>query len=245
MNADLLSPRETARHCALFIDFDGTLIEIAPRPDAVQVPPDLVATLKALHERLQGAVAIVSGRAIDVLDALLAPLQMPGAGEHGLALRRHMAGAVMRASAAQVPLVWREAASALAQAAPGTLLEHKPAGFVLHYRANPQVGASLGAELASLVATDRRFEVLPAHCAFEVRPRGLTKGDAVAQLMREPPFQGRRPIFIGDDVTDAHGIAAAQALGGHGLWLAESFGTPAGLRAWLDRVAGGDDAAAA
>lgn len=245
MSLDLLSPCDTARHCALFLDLDGTLIEIAPRPDAVEVPDDLVPLLTALHERLEGAVAIVSGRALDVLDALLAPLRLPAAGEHGLALREHLGGPSARASLAQVPSAWRDAASALAQAFPGTLLEHKPAGFVLHFRTNPDAAAPLRAALAAMVVDDPQFEILPAYHAYEVRPRGVTKGDAVAYLMGHAPFQGRRPIFIGDDVTDAHGIAAAQRLGGQGLWLAESFGTPAGLRAWLARVAGGNDAPAA
>jgi trehalose 6-phosphate phosphatase len=142
-----------------------------------------------------------------------------------------------------VPQPWQDAARGWAAATPGVLLEPKHAGFVLHYRLAPAEGPRLQAALQDLLAGSATHEILAAACAWEVRPRGIHKGEAVRRLMQSPAFQGRRPWFIGDDVTDEDGIAAARALGGEGLRVPERFGSAAGVRAWLARLAADGDAA--
>ena len=224
---------------ALLLDFDGTLVDIAPTPASVCVPAGLREDLAALVDRLSGAVALVSGRPIAELDALLAPLRLPTAGEHGATLRASPAEVPRRLPLPEIPPHWRSMAETWAQGTPGVLVEHKPAGFVLHFRLAPEAGAMLHARLQALMGADAGFALAPASAAWEVRPRGIDKGGAVRALMAEPPFLGRRPIYIGDDTTDEDGIAAAQALGGTGLRVPECFGDAAGVRAWLAGIAAG------
>lgn len=116
-------------------------------------------------------------------------------------------------------------------------MERKAHGFVLHYRAAPALGPVLGDAMAALVAGSDRFVIVPARKAWELRPRGADKGTAVEALMRGAPFAGRVPVFIGDDVTDEDGMAAVRRLGGVGLRVAEAFGAPAGVRAWVQKAA--------
>jgi trehalose 6-phosphate phosphatase len=222
-------------HWALFLDLDGTLLDIAPRPDAVVVPPDLVATLQALAQRLDGAVAIVTGRARAVADTLLAPLALPGGFGHGAELRDG-AGRITGIDAMPaMPADWAARLAAELTAWPGVILETKPHGLVLHHRAAPQWrDATREALLALLRGHDDDFALMPAHMAFEIRPRAATKGRAVRALMQSAPFHTRRPVFIGDDVTDEDGMEAARALGGLGLHVGRDFhGGPAQVRAWL------------
>ncbi len=239
-------PGEVLRRGALFLDFDGTLVEIAPTPDAVRVDPALSGMLRTLHDRLGGALAIVSGRPLATLDAFLAPARLPAACEHGVVLRVAADGPAEEADVPSVPEAWRAAAAALAASVPGALYEAKPHGFSLHARQAPAAMPRFEAALRELIAEDGRFLLLPAHMAWEVKPRAADKGTAVAALMARAPFQDRMPVFIGDDVTDEAAIAAAEALGGIGLRVDDSFGDPAGVRAWLAQLLDeADDAAAA
>ncbi|MBV8401186.1 MAG: trehalose-phosphatase, partial [Acetobacteraceae bacterium] len=127
-------------------------------------------------------------------------------------------------------------AERIAASHPGVLLEHKANGFVLHYRAVPEAGLLLLEALEALLAGSDRFALMPARKAWEVKPRGVDKGSAVAKVMDRPPFAGRKPVFIGDDVTDEDGITMAHALGGAGLLVPVIFGDPSGVRAWLERA---------
>lgn len=239
-------PGDVLRRGALFLDFDGTLVEIAPTPDAVRVDPALSGMLRTLHERLGGALAIVSGRPLATLDAFLAPTRLPAACEHGVVLRVTAEAPAEAADVPSVPDAWRAAAAALAASVPGALYEAKPHGFSLHARQAPAAMPRFEAALRDLIAGDERFLLLPAHMAWEVKPRAADKGTAVAALMARAPFRGRMPVFIGDDVTDEAAIAAAERHGGVGLRVEESFGDPAGVRAWLARLLDeADDAAAA
>lgn len=223
---------------ALFLDLDGTLLEIAPSPDAVRVPPGLVDTLACVARRLDGALAIVSGRARETIDALLAPLSLPGGFGHGAELR-DAAGRRLGRDAPCPPPRWHAALSDYAARHPGLLLEAKPHGLALHYRAVPdRRDAVRAAMLGLLEEDDAGFDLLPAHMAFELRPRVAGKGRAVDALMATRPFAGRRPVFVGDDVTDEEGMQAARALGGLGLHVGRDFtGGPAQVRAWLARAA--------
>jgi trehalose 6-phosphate phosphatase len=222
---------------ALLLDLDGTLLDIAPTPDAVVVPPGLIASLRALRVRLHGALAVVSGRPVEQVEVLLPDAAQAIAGEHGGAIRHAPGEALDRIDLPTPPEAWFAAAARIAAAHPGALLERKAHGFVLHYRAAPALGPVLGEAMAALVADSDRFVMVPARKAWELRPRGADKGTAVTAVMRRAPFAGRVPVFIGDDVTDEDGMAAVRRLGGVGLRVADTFGTPAGVRAWLGAAA--------
>ncbi len=222
---------------AYLLDFDGTLVDIAPAPGQVVVDPELAGNLRALRIRAGGAVAIVTGRPIAQVDALLGDAVTAIAGEHGTALRHQPGGTVNIAVLPHAPDRWLAAAQIATAGYPGTLVEGKRHGFVLHYRANPGAGPPLHAMLHALVAEQPGFEVMAAKMAWEVRPKGVSKATAVQAIMLRPPFAGRIPIFVGDDVTDEEGMAAARALGGVGLRLPDHFATPADVRLWVASLA--------
>ena len=224
------------REAAFLLDFDGTLVDIAPAPELVRVEPGLAATLLRLRARCGDALAVVSGRPIAQLDGFLPGVPFAVAGEHGTALRHTPDGPVEPG--------WLGEAAALAKRHRGVRLEPKAAGFVLHYRANPDAGAALRQAAEAMVSgTGGRFHLQSAKMAWEVRPAGVDKGGAVRALMQRAPFAGRRPVFIGDDVTDEDGIRAAIALGGTGYRIPDDFDTPADLRLWLGRLAAGEEQA--
>jgi len=226
-------PLPPIARAALLLDLDGTLLDIAPTPEAVVVPPDLIASLRALRGRVNGALAVISGRPVEQVEALLPDTALAIAGEHGGAIRHRPGDALERIDLPSPPEAWFAAGARIAAAHPGAALERKAHGFVLHYRAAPALGPVLGEALAALVDGSDRFVAVPARKAWELRPRGADKGIAVEALMRRAPFAGRVPVFIGDDVTDEDGMAAARRLGGVGLRVAEAFGSPAAVRAWL------------
>jgi len=226
---------------ALLLDLDGTLLDLAPRPDAVVVPPGLPEVLRILRQLMGDAVAVVTGRSVEMVDALLGDAVFAVAGEHGGAIRHEPGQGVERVPLPSPPDAWLVEAERLALEHPGALLEHKARGFALHYRAAPAAGPSLREALACLLDGSAEFELLPAHMLWEVRPRGADKGKAVAGLMDRQPFRDRLPVFIGDDVTDEDGIAAAKAMGGAGLRVQDAFGDAAGVRAWLQAVAANGD----
>ncbi len=224
---------------ALFLDLDGTLIDLAPAPDAVHVPSALIEDLSLLRQRLSGALAVVTGRARETADRLLAPLTLPGGFGHGAELRDATGRDLASGSIDAMPPSWIERIAHDTADWHGVLLETKPHGLALHYRAAPQYRDVAHAALRDLIAGhEDRFAVLPAHMAFEIRPRGATKARAVDLLMRDAPFSGRRPVFVGDDVTDEDGMAAARRLGGFGLHVGRDFTAgPAQVRAWIARAA--------
>ena len=230
----ILPDGHAVEHPALLLDLDGTLIDIAPTPDAVVVPPALPDALRRLRARHGDAVAIISGRPVEAVDALLDHAAYAVAGEHGAALRTAPGGPVVRDGLPVLP----EAALARAAAAvarfPGALVERKAHGVALHYRQAPEAEAALRGAAEAIVAACPGFSLLAGSMTWEVRPDGVHKGNAVRALMAAPPFTGRMPVFIGDDVTDRDAIAAAVALGGVGLLVAEAFAGPAGVRAWLE-----------
>lgn len=232
----------------LFLDIDGTLLEIAPAPELVVVPPELREMLSRLSDRLGGALALVSGRSIDQIDRLFAPLQLPTAGEHGAELRRGPGESVI---AAPPPSMLAQIAARLTEATKGLAgvrLERKRAGVVVHFRQAPEQEGRLRGFVDAAVADHvADIQVMPGKMVLEVRERAYGKDQAVIALMQRPPFVGRRPIFLGDDVADREGFAAARRFGGCGIAVGPDhadaadwcFASPTTARAWLNRLAGG------
>lgn len=233
---------------ALCLDVDGTILDIAPTPDAVQVPPWMVPLLRELQGRFGGAVAFVSGRTIADIDRLFAPLKLPAIGVHGGEIR--IAGGVVSRSdehsrqlAAAKPFLLRSI-----QPLHGVLLEDKRSAIALHYRNAPGFGREVlkAAELA-VGGLGADFAVLVGKCVVEIRPRHLTKGMALQRLMESPPFRGRTPIFAGDDVSDEDAFEAVNRLGGISVRVGEPMPTaatcqlsdPGQLRRWLQEIAAG------
>ncbi len=234
----VLSAPPLPARAALFLDLDGTLIDIAPTPDSVVVPPELLPNLRAIRGRLGDALAVVSGRPIEQIDQLLGDTPFAVAGEHGGAIRREPGGPIERIELPSVPDEWVERAREVVARHPGAMLERKARGFVLHYRQAPQAGEALREALRSILdSAQDRYVVLPAHMAWEVKARGTDKGTAVASLLARDPFAGRVPVYVGDDVTDEDGMRAARSAGGHGLRVQDVFVDAAGVRAWLAKLA--------
>jgi trehalose 6-phosphate phosphatase len=231
---DVLPPY---RNAALLLDLDGTLLDLAPTPDSVVVPPGLTEALRTIRDQLGGALAVISGREIETIDALLGDAPHAVAGEHGGAVRPGPGAPIERPDLKTPPRSWLDRGAMLKAAHPGSRFEAKPRGFGLHFRLAPEAGPAIHAELAGLVADSEDFWLLSGHMMWEVRPRGVDKGHAVTRLMGHAPFLGRVPVFIGDDVTDEDGMRVARAMGGAGLQVQDVFGDAAGVRAWLRETA--------
>lgn len=214
---------------ALFLDFDGTLAAIAPRPDAVVVDDWVRPLVAQAQQRLGGAVAVVSGRPLAELDALLAPLLLPAAGVHGVE-RRDAQGRV-RVQAGAPPDELTELVERLAARHDGLLVERKPSALALHYRARPELESLCAQAVLAAVHPHRDdWSVLLGKCVVELKPRRAGKGAAVRDFLVQPPFAGRVPVFVGDDATDEDGFAAVQAVGGFGVKVGPG---PSGARCRL------------
>lgn len=219
----------------MLLDIDGTLLDLAATPAAVIVPPDLPDLLRHLCTRLGGALALISGRPIEQVDALFSNVEFAVAGEHGAALRLAPGLPLERPALPEVPPGWREVARNLAAGHPGVLFEQKAHGFVLHFRNAEASGPALLAALQNLMAggAHAEFALVSAVLAWEVRPAGVDKGRALRTLMQRRPYAGRIPLFVGDDATDDDAIRAARELGGFGFKVGSVFGSPRGVRDWL------------
>ena len=218
---------------AMFLDIDGTLIDLAATPDAVIVPATLPDRLRGLQTKLGGALAILSGRRLADIDHLLGP-GLPCGAEHG-AIIRDAAGNIT--TTAQRPANydhWLQIFQRYASIMPGILVEEKSLSLVLHYRQAPKFAAELRELAEKLINQCDDAVLMPAHCALELKAKSGGKDAALSYLMSTPPFAGRTPIFIGDDTTDEPAITRATTLGGTGLHVARNFGgKTAAVREWL------------
>jgi trehalose 6-phosphate phosphatase len=229
----VLAPNELARRldeCAILLDIDGTLLDLAPTPREVWVPPGLATTLNGLLMRTSGALALVSGRSLNDIDLIFAPEQFPAVGGHG---------------APPMDKELKRRLAAIARLSPGILLEDKGYSLALHYRLAPHAEKAIY-EAVSLIRADlpnAPIEVLPGKCVCEIKHSGFNKATGVLELMTHEPFRGRRPIFIGDDVTDEtvfaimpdlDGLAFSVGRRAHGV--ADHFDEPRDVREWLARL---------
>lgn len=219
---------------ALFLDFDGTLVALAERPDAIRVPEELGERLCSLADRLDGRLALVSGRSLADVERHLGKVRIACAGSHGIA-RRLADGAAFGAEPEALPLSVGAALRAFA-AEHGFMLEEKPHGAALHFREAPHL-ESRGLDFAEELAALHGLQMKRGKCVIELVQPGADKAGAVHAFMGQAPFLGARPVFLGDDVTDEDGFAAARDLGGFGILVGDR-------RPTLARYALRDDAAA-
>jgi trehalose 6-phosphate phosphatase len=227
---------------AILLDVDGTLIEIAETPQEVHVPPTLKHTLSRLRDRLSGALCLVSGRPLADLDAMFDPLRVPIVGGHGAENRLTANGEIKCAEAKPLDVSLRRKLLAIATDTPGIIAENKGYSVALHYRLAPELERTLFTHITRLCAQQPidSVEILPGKSVFEVKPRAFNKGLAVEALMQVAPFAGRRPIFIGDDVTDESVFAVLPQFDGLGFSVGREldgvqgmFATPREVRHWL------------
>jgi len=238
-------PRALVPHlndCAILLDIDGTLLDLAPTPREVWVPPGLAKTLDGLLTRTSGALALVSGRSLNDIDLIFAPDQFPAVGGHGAEMRLSTDNEAVATHAPPMDKELKRRLAAIAKLSPGILLEDKGYSLALHYRLAPHAEKAIY-EAVSLIRADlpnAPIEVLPGKCVCEIKHSGFNKASGVLELMTHEPFKGRRPIFIGDDVTDEtvfaimpelNGLAFSVGRRAHGV--AGHFDEPRDVRAWL------------
>jgi trehalose 6-phosphate phosphatase len=231
---------------SLFLDIDGTLLGIAPTPDAVRVPQHLVNILEHIVHGLGGAVAFLTGRRIADADRLFAPLRLVAAGVHGTELRSERGGPI-NMLAPPVAAEFVQAVSRISALSPGILIEQKGAGVAVHYRNAPDMRNQVVSELKRIVA-DAAYDVTlrRGRKVVEALPSGFSKATALTWLTERPPFKGRLPIMIGDDVGDETALDLADRLGGFGLRVAgehfpkatADFDGVDSVCAWLAELAG-------
>jgi trehalose 6-phosphate phosphatase len=230
---------------ALLLDIDGTLLDLMPTPREVWVPPGLAVTLNGLVAAASGALALVSGRSLNDIDLIFAPARFPAVGGHGAEMRLSGDDETPAPLAPQLDKELKRRLAAIARISSGILVEDKGYSLALHYRLAPHAKEAIEASIALIRADmpDAAVEVLPGKCVFEIKPAGFTKADGVRALMKHAPFAGRRPLFIGDDITDEsvfaimpemHGLAfsvgrRAKGVNGH-------FDAPSDVREFLARL---------
>jgi len=248
-------PRSLVPHLsesAILLDIDGTLLDLAPTPREVWVPPGLSKTLNRLLMRTSGALALVSGRSLNDIDLIFAPEQFPAVGGHGAEMRLSTDSEAVAAHAPPMDRELKLRLAAIAKLSPGILLEDKGYSLALHYRLAPHAEKAIY-EAVSLIRADlpnAPIEVLPGKCVCEIKHSGFNKATGVRELMTHEPFKGRHPIFIGDDVTDEAVFGIMPDLGGlafsvgrRAQGVAGHFDEPRDVREWLAHLL--DDEAAA
>ena len=230
------------RDWALFLDIDGTLLDLAATPDAVTVPSGLTRVMGDVAGELEGALALVSGRSIAWIDRTFAPLRLAAAGQHGAELRLTHGGPVQAFPRTDDLAAISQGLAAMVAQWPGVVLEDKGISLAVHFRLAPERAQDVRLLLEGAAAeAGERFHLLPGKMVLELKPKASTKGRVVSTMMDVAPFAGRRPVFVGDDRTDEDGFRAVLARGGLAVQvgparseLATHFVPgPAALREWL------------
>lgn len=206
------------RDWAYFFDIDGTLVDIADTPAAVRLDHDLRRLIQDLHRSSGGAVALISGRSIADIDRLFPGTRLPAAGQHGIE-RRDAVGVIERHAFPAERLQWaRERLAAASAGKPGLLVEDKGLSLALHYRRAPRLAGYAHRVTRSLLRrVGAQYCIQTGKRVVEMKPTGKDKGVAVLEFMREAPFEGRRPVFVGDDATDEYGFATVNRLRGYSI----------------------------
>src|SRR5213082_4000345 len=227
---------------AILLDIDGTLLDLMPTPREVWVPPGLAKTLNRLLARTNGALALVSGRSLNDIDLIFAPDQFPAVGGHGAEMRLEADSEAVAAHAPPMDKELKRRLAAIARLSPGILLEDKGYSLALHYRPAPHAEKAIYAAV-SLIRADlpnAPIEVLPGKAVCEIKHSGFTKATGVRELMTHQPFKGRRPVFIGDDVTDETVFAIMPDMNGlsfsvgrRAMGVNGHFDEPRDVREWL------------
>lgn len=229
---------------ALFLDIDGTLLDLARTPNQVKVPRDLIKALERLNQHLSGALAFVSGRSLEGIDRLFAPFKPAAIGAHGAEIRGAN-GEVARCQALSENVV--EVFRGLADHIPGLLLEDKRCALALHYRLAPEAQPVLvsAMERQARLFDAEKVRILQGKAVIEALPMGVDKGTAVLELAKQKPFAGRAILFGGDDTTDLDVFRILPRLGGRGFSVGRHFpgadhvfGSPRAVRHWLLNAAG-------
>ncbi len=243
-----LDPHDLNR-LAILLDVDGTLLDIAPTPREVVVPPDLPETLARVRDRLDGALALVSGRMIAELDDFFAPLQLAAIGGHGAEMRPVADGPLITGRATPLDAEFKQRLKDIAACHPGVLVEDKGYSLALHYRQVPKQGVALIHDVkhAHEAWGDQSIELLTGKAVLELKFAGFNKGTAVRQLMTYPPFAGRAPIFVGDDHTDEDAFKVMPEFNGQSMSVGRKlpgidkyFACPADVRHWLGLLSGAE-----
>lgn len=241
--ADVMPP--PLEQCALLFDVDGTLIDLAPTPDAVEVPQELPWHLQKLSVLTCGALALVSGRTISDIDRIMHPVKLPAVGGHGAEMRLLADGEVQAAPVKPMDPHLKRRFAAIAGFSPGILIEDKGYSLAVHYRLAPHAERQIFGAVAAIQADlpDAPIEVLNGKFVVEIKHEGFSKATAVRHLMKLPPFIGRRPVFLGDDVTDETVFAimadingVAYSVGREAQGVAGYFHSPHDVRQWLARM---------
>lgn len=231
---------------AIFFDIDGTLLDLAPTPLEVRVSDRLQQSLTALKAKLGDAVAFVSGRPIAEIDRLFAPFKASAVGGHGAEIRFTPQGEIKRSKLATIDDTLRSEFASIVQLDPGILIEDKGFSVAIHYRLSPDLGDEVMQHIVAICRSERcaALEILPGKFVVEVKPSGYDKGSGLTEMMTVPPFKGRKPIFIGDDVTDQAAFAALPEFGGMGMSVGGmqpgasfNFDRPQDVRLWIEGIA--------
>jgi len=233
------------RKCAILLDIDGTILDLASTPQQVWVPTGLRQTLARLDALTGGALALVSGRPLHDIDLIFSPLELAAIGGHGAELRAlPNAQPVLRAKPLSAAL--KRQLAGIAELGPGILAEDKGYSLALHYRLAPERGDDVRAAVDRICAIEPpgTIDILPGKFVVEIKPAGIDKANAVCDLMNRAPFAGRNPIFIGDDTTDEPVFGIISQFGGLGFSVGRvapdvngHFDKPESVRAWLARIA--------
>ncbi|HZP78195.1 MAG TPA: trehalose-phosphatase [Pseudolabrys sp.] len=231
---------------ALLLDVDGTILDFAPTPREVWVPPSLRETLEILLERTQGAVALVSGRSVSDLDVIFAPLQLPAIGGHGAEFRLVPGDDTECPHLHAIDRTLKRKFAAITRLGKGILAEDKGYSLALHYRLAPDKETEIWEAVAAACdhLPEDAIEILRGKWVIEIKPAGFNKATAVRELMQRTPFEGRRPVFIGDDVTDEFVFPVIPEFSGFSFSVGRPiegtdgcFEEPEDVRQWLSRTA--------
>lgn len=238
----LPSPPSPQSDWALFLDIDGTLLDIADSPENVSVSEQLRADLAAASKLLNGALALVSGRTIDNIDRLFDPLKLAASGQHGSEWRPTASAPAQPVVDQPLPAGLHAAAAKLATLHPGIVVERKSHALAVHYRHAPALGPEIGARLAQSMSGLEGLMLMPGKFVWEIKDAAQSKGTAVERFLQQPAFANRIPVFVGDDRTDEDGFRAVEKHGGISFAVGPmalrrptlpGFIAPAAVRGWI------------